>query len=80
MIELTEAQRQAVAAGPCRLVDPQTQRVYILVREDVFEKLEALLDEGLDMRQVGALVEAAMREEDKDDPSLDSYQHYRRLP
>jgi hypothetical protein len=80
MIELTEAQRQVAATGPCRLVDPQTQTVYVLVREDLYEKLESLLDDGLTMRQVGALVEAAMREEDKDDPSLESYQRYRRKP
>jgi hypothetical protein len=42
----------------------------------MYEKLESLLDDGLTMRQVGALVEAAMREEDEDDPSLESYQRY----
>ncbi len=30
-------------------------------------------DDGLDMKQVGALVEAAMKEDDADDPLLESY-------
>ena len=33
-------------------------------------------DDGLDMRQVGALIEEAMREDDADDPLLESYQNY----
>lgn len=34
-------------------------------------------EDGLDMRQVAVLVEQAMREEDAQDPSLESYQKYR---
>ena len=84
MIELTQQQQQAVDAHPePRLIDPRTQKVYILVGADVYERLRGLLaeDEGLDMRQVAALVERAMREDDADDPTLEFYQRqYGRKP
>jgi hypothetical protein len=77
MIELTQQQQQAVDASPePQLIDPRTQQVYILVKADVYQRLRSLLaeDEGLDMRQVAALVEQAMREDDAGDPTLDFYQ------
>jgi hypothetical protein len=79
MIELTEQQQQAVDAGPApRLVDPRTKKSYVLLGEDVYDRLRGLLqqDDGLDMRQVGVLIEEAMREDDANDPLLESYQQY----
>jgi hypothetical protein len=73
---LTAEQQQATDASPePRLIDPRTQKTYILVRADVYERLRNLIteDEGLDMRQVAALVEGAMREDDVDDPTLEFY-------
>jgi hypothetical protein len=84
MIELTEQQQKAVDASPePRLIDPRTRKAYVLVGADVYERLRNLLagDEGLDMRQVAALVERAMREDDADDPTLEFYQRkYGREP
>ena len=42
----------------------------------MYERFRGLFsdDEGPDMRQVAALVERAMREEDRDDPTLEFYQ------
>jgi hypothetical protein len=43
MIELSEQQMQAVAAGgedPLTVVDPRTQIPYVLVRKDVYEQLK----------------------------------------
>jgi hypothetical protein len=84
MIELTEQQQQAVDASPePRLIDPRTKKAYVLVGEDVYERLRGLLaeDEGLDMHQVAALVERAMREDDANDPTLEFYQQkYGRRP
>jgi hypothetical protein len=84
MIELNEQQQQAVDASPeLRLIDPRTQKVYVLVGADVYERIRGLLaeDEGPDMRQVAALVERAMREDDADDPTLEFYQRkYGRKP
>jgi hypothetical protein len=78
VIELTEPQQQAVDAGPQppQLIDPRTNKVYVLLGADVYERLRYLLtdDEGLDREQVAVLVERAMREEDADDPTLAFYQ------
>jgi hypothetical protein len=84
MIELTEQQQQALDASPEPwLLDPRTQKTYVLVRADVYERIQGLLaaDEGLDMRQVATLVERAMQEDDADDPTLEFYQRkYGRNP
>ena len=80
MIKLTEEQRQELAGPqPFRVIDPGTQQRYVLVREEIYERLRAALDEGaLDSREVGALIERTMREYDADDPLLETYQKYRR--
>lgn len=84
MIELTEQQQRAVDTSlEPRLIDPRTQKAYVLVRADVYERIHHLLaeDEGPDMRQVAALVERAMREDDAGDPTLEFYQRtYGRKP
>ena len=48
MIELTLEQRQAVAQQgetPPRAVDPDTHTTYVLIREEVYARVRALLDE-----------------------------------
>jgi hypothetical protein len=83
-IELTVQQQQAVDTTPePRLIDPRTQKAYVLVQADVYERLRGFRaeDTDLDMRQVAALVERAMREDDAGDPTLEFYQRkYGRKP
>jgi hypothetical protein len=77
VIELTNEQQQAVDVSPePRLIDPRTQKTYVLIGADVYDRLKGLLfeDAGPDMRQVALLVERAMAEEDAGDPNL-SYYH-----
>ena len=76
MIELTDQQRQELTGPAPTVIDPQTGEQYVLLRKDVYERLRALLgeDDGLDMRQVGRLVEQAIREDDENDPTLAYYQ------
>lgn len=77
---ITPEQKQAVErAGrePVRLSDPETSDAYYLIREEVFERLKTVTDDALDMQQVGILVNNAMREDDENDPLLESYQRYR---
>jgi hypothetical protein len=78
MIELTEQQQRAVddSQEPLRLLDPRTNRTYVLVGAETYERIKGLLegDEGLSMREVAALVERAMREDDAGDPTLEYYQ------
>jgi hypothetical protein len=76
MIELTEQQQQALdeATELPRFVDPRTNKSYFLVSAEVYERLRALLDDDLNMRQVSILVDRAMREDDENDPTLAFYQ------
>ncbi len=81
MVELTQEQQRALKGEqPPRVRDPETNEIYVLVRSEAYERLCRILgdDDGLDMRQVGVLIEEAMRDDDADDPLLASYQNYRR--
>ena len=80
MIELTEEQRRALRTDgetPLRVVDPETSTAYVLIRADLYERMRAVLDDGLDMEQTTALVDKTMREYDANDPLLESYQKFR---
>jgi hypothetical protein len=50
---------------------------YVVVKAEVYDRLKVLLDDGLEMSQVGSLIESAMRDDDLDDPLLGGYQKYR---
>lgn len=77
MIELTEEQRQNVLQGnPVRLVIPELGTDCVVLRADVYERLRSILeeDDGPEMRTVALLIEHNMREDDANDPLLESYQ------
>ncbi len=76
MIELTKEQRQHVLQGnPVRVAMPELGTDCVVLRADVYERLRAILeDDDLDMRTVALLIENNMREDDANDPLLDSYQ------
>lgn len=79
MIELTEAMSKALneqGGQPLRLVDPHSGTPYLLVRADLFERMQDGEDE-FDEIDVGKLIAEAMREDDENDPLLESYQKYR---
>ena len=76
MPSLTPEQREAVdraigREGYARIDD------YVVIKAEVYDRLRAVADDGLDMTQVGSLVESAMSEADAGDPLLDSYQSHR---
>lgn len=82
MIELTEAMLKALdeqGGQPLRLVDSRSGTTYLLVRADLFERMQDGEDElaGID---VGKLVADAMREDDEGDPHLETYQKEYGLP
>lgn len=73
MIELTEQQRQELTATEVpRFLDPQTGETYVLVQTAVYERLNELLED--EPRVTGEMVDRLMEEEDRDDPTLASYQ------
>ena len=77
MTTLTTEQRQAIAlAGdtPARVVDPETNTAYVLLRADLYERYKALFEEDPMTReeQLYFLREAGKRA-GWDDPAMDVY-------
>jgi hypothetical protein len=78
MIELTLEQRQAVAQQgetPPRAIDPDTQTTYVLIREEVFARVKALLEADND-RFPDDMYPHAMEvfgQAGWDDPAMDIY-------
>ncbi len=75
---------KAVAAAkgePLRLKDPNTNQDYVLIKADLYDRIRRLVDDGddgLTMRDVAILIHDAMREDDENDPLLETYQNYQR--
>ncbi len=79
MIELTLEQRQTVAQQeetPPRAIDPDTHTTYVLIREEVYAWVKALLDaeEGDQfLRDMYPHVMEVFGREGWDDPAMDIY-------
>lgn len=79
MIELTEAQRQAIAGEENPLViDPQTQAAYVLIRQEVFERLRGLLSEegAWTADELRLLLARSSRANGWDEPGMEAYDRY----
>jgi hypothetical protein len=77
MIELTKEQQQHVLQGnPVRVSMPELGTDCVVLRADVYERLRSVIEEDgkPDMRTVAILIEHNMREDDANDPLLESYQ------
>ena len=76
---LTPEQSQALAAHPTaslRLVDPQTDRAYVLVPAEVFERIRAVVEDDFDIRDTyAAQFQSALRA-GWGDPAMDDYDNY----
>ncbi len=72
-VQLTAPQKEAVFRGEAVPVVIESTEC-VVVRADVFQRVKAVLDDGLDAEQIGRLVDANMRDDDLADPLLDSYQ------
>jgi hypothetical protein len=75
-IELTEQQQQALqrdSERPPRVIDPATNTAYVLLRADVYQKMQALLDDE-DVRLMEPLL-AELAPEDWEDLA-----HYENRP
>lgn len=79
MIKLTPAQRQAVAQKlevPPRAIDPDTQTTYVLIPEEMYDRVKALFEDGdadKFVRDVRPLTMKVFGREGWDDPSMDIY-------
>ena len=79
-IELTEEQRLALdgAAGPVRLIDPRTQATYVLLREDLYERIKAVFAEDFQPGEAYPAIDRAFAG-GWDDPKMDDYDRYEEL-
>jgi hypothetical protein len=79
--ELSKELREELAQHgerPIRLVNPDNQRVYVLLEADVFERVKALLsDDAFDVCDTYAAQDAALAKV-WDDTELDAYADYDR--
>jgi hypothetical protein len=75
---LTAIDIESARSGqPVRFTDPASDTDFVLIRADVYDKVRAVLDDGLEPGQVAQLVADNMREYDDADPLLASYQDCR---
>lgn len=78
-LPLTEEQLRALAAHPgqpVRLVDPQTNQVFVLLRADDYERVRSLLEDDFDIRDTYAAQFASAMRAGWDDPDMDDYDNY----
>ena len=76
MIELTQEQQKSVAREgetPPRVIDPITHTRYVLVREDVYDRVRRLFDEDDFVRDLTPDVLAVFGRDGWDDPAMDVY-------
>jgi hypothetical protein len=79
MLQLTEEQRQTVAAqeNPT-IVDPDTNAAYVLVRKELFDRIKSLLyDDGqLTHDDLRLMLAKSSKENGWDEPGMEEYDHY----
>ena len=73
MIELTKEQRCELQNPEPRAVDPETQETYVLVPQELYERLCEVLKQDA-VLATGELLDRIMSEDDANDPTLASYQ------
>jgi hypothetical protein len=79
MLQLSSELQQAVREGqvPTSVVDPTTNRVYVLLPQEVYERLKPLYEEDpLTLEEQRQLLRDAGRRAGWDDPAMDAYDHY----
>ena len=80
MTILTPELRQAIAQSgnePVRLVDPETNTTYVLMRADVYEQSKASAEtDDMDIRAMYPLIDEVFGREGWDDPAMDLYDDY----
>jgi hypothetical protein len=80
MIELPEPLQKALEKNPgepLRVVDPRTKQTYVILRSEVYDQLMDIFHDDLEGIDVGRLISEVMREDDENDPLLESYQKYK---
>ena len=73
-----ELQQELARQGdePFQVVDPKTQRVYVLISADIFERLKPLLGDDFDILDTYAAQSTVAGAAGWDDPEMDIYNDY----
>ena len=70
MIELTEQERQAVkGAEPPRLVDPDTNETYVILRASIYDRLRPILEDDT-LYTTAEMLDQVLAEDDANDHYL----------
>jgi hypothetical protein len=75
--QITDQQRAAIAAEgdrPVEVIDPQTNRLYVLICQEQYERLKPLFeDEPVSESEQRDLLRRAGQRAGWDDPEMDAY-------
>lgn len=73
MIVLTEDQRQELGEDIARVIDPQTKKVYVLLSEEAYDRMQAMLIPRIPLAEQQALLHAAGLRAGWADAEMDIY-------
>jgi hypothetical protein len=76
--KLSKAQQREIEKQgdkPIEVLHPETQKVYVLIAGDIYERLRQLFDDRFDIRETYAAQDEALAKV-WDDPELDVYNDY----
>ncbi len=79
MIEFTEEQRQLLESGKVvEVTDPQTAQRYVVLRKDVYERVQRLLYDDSEWTEDELRLQLARsaKENGWEEPGMDAYDHY----
>jgi hypothetical protein len=76
MIELNEQQRQELSGPEPRAVDPQTNRTYVLISEEVYQRIKGLIDEEWDDDTLRAQLARSAEANGWNEPNMDENDRY----
>jgi hypothetical protein len=79
MIELTEEQRQQLESGKAvNVTDPQTAQSYVVLRKDVFDRVQHLLydDSAWTDDELRFHLARSAKDNGWDEPGMEAYDHY----
>jgi hypothetical protein len=75
--ELRQAVHQLQGNQPLRVVDPETNTVYVLMRAEIFDQVRAVLREDeAELADTYAAQSEAALQAGWDAPEMDDYDHY----
>src|SRR4051812_5482437 len=78
LLPLNKEQARALSSHPgepVRLIDPSTNRVFVLVQADDYERIRPLLEDDFIIRDTYAAQFAAAMPAGWGDPAMDDYYH-----